>query len=750
MRRKSHPIVLREKVWYTGRYKRKGGIAVKHGKNPSLLIWVAAVAACLAAAGLVWLGLSMLTPTEGPSYLPTGNTAVTTVGTEVQAPTLPPTTTTTAPPEIGLSVTSHGDTTVTTAEPVTVFRGTSDPAHPLTLNGKAVERTADGAFAVECTLSPGNNRFTFAHKGKTVTYTVRYTFTVITAHAPSKNQRYQSGATVNVLVTARRGSTVTATFNGKTITLQPDEGLAQNGAAESATFVDYTGSFTLPSDNTTDLTLGKITFSATHSGVKNTASSGTIVCEKSKRSTVGEIVAFTAETFSGDTVDDDSRPTNNYLPAGTVDYVVGHSYYGDKEYLNLRCGRRVYVSKEGEDGEGPTPVSKSYIGTLPDKNRLSVAGVEAALRFTTLTFDTDWKAPFLLDLLPQTYKNPKKQEYSVEAVTCEYVEITFCYAAAVTGNVTFAADHPLFSRAQISQAGEHTVLRLYLKKKGAFYGWDAEYNEKGQLVFRFLHPAQVKTAKNAYGADLSGVTVLVDVGHGGNRSGALGLDKNHPESERNLYLAKLIEKELKSLGATVVLNRTGDTSISSDERCKQLKTLRPDLCIAVHHDSSTSSRPNGFGSLYSTLFSKEPARYIYEATVAAGLYNPNAGGNRNRLEWHYYFMARMTACPVVLTENGFMSSPTDHTGIISSDANHRKAKAITQGVVAYFLSIRSDTPFKPTQTTTTTTTTVKTTTTTAVTTTAATTTHTTLPSQATSRTTASSTSTTTGTNKDNE
>lgn len=724
---------------------------MKHAGKPSPLVWVAAAAACLAAAGLVWLGLTALTPAEEPSYLPTGNTAVTTVGTEVQAPTLPPATTTTAPPEappeIGLSVTSHESTAVTTTEPVTVFRGTSDPAHPLTLNGKAVERTADGAFAVECTLSPGSNRFTFTHKDKTVTYTVRYNFTVITAHAPSKNQRYQSGATVNVLVTARRGSTVTATFNGKTITLRPDEGLAQNGAAESPTFVDYTGSFTLPADNTADLTLGKITFSATHSGVKNTASSGTIVCEKSKRSTVGEIVAFTAETFSGDTVDDDSRPTNNYLPAGTVDYVVGHSYYGDKEYLNLRCGRRVYVSKDGEDGEGPTPVSKSYIGTLPDKNRLSVADVEAALRFTTLTFNTDWKAPFLLDLRPQTYKNPKNQEYSVETVTCEYVEITFCYAASVTGDISFAADHPLFTRAQITPSGEHTVLRLYLKKKGAFYGWDAEYNGKGQLVFRFLHPVQVKTANNTYGADLSGVTVLVDVGHGGNRTGALGLDKTHPESERNLYLAKLLEKELKSLGATVVLNRTGDTSVSSDERCRQLKELRPDLCIAVHHDGSTSSKTNGFGSLYSTLFSKEPARYIYEATMDAGLYNPNAKNNRNRLEWHYYFMARMTACPVVLTENGFMSSPTDHTGIVSADTNRRKAKAITEGVVAYFLSIRSDTPFKPTKTT------VKTTTTTAATTTATTTaagTTATLPAQTTSHSTAVSTSTTAATTKDDE
>ena len=51
-------------------------------------------------------------------------------------------------------------------------------------------------------------------------------------------------------------------------------------------------------------------------------------------------------------------------------------------------------------------------------------------------------------------------------------------------------------------------------------------------------------------------------------------------------------------------------------------------------------------------------------------------------------MCRITTCPVVLTENGFMSNAAD-LAIINNDAkNTEKAKAITRGIVDYFNSIR--------------------------------------------------------------
>ena len=705
-------------------------------KNKRLWLWLTIAAVVVAAFAVVAYILGEL-PASGPSGIPPATTTAATTATTTAATTEPPTTTTettvtttttttttkkptttTKAPKTELTVTSHKKTSTTTNESFTVFAGTSDPLYPLLLDGVEVERDKNGTFSVERDLTPGKNTFTFTHKGKKVTYTVTYNFVVMRSHSPDDSRRYESGASFSVVVNARVGSTVTATFRGKTITLKPSAAQGEDGA-QSDTFVNYTGSFTLPSDNATDLDLGKVSFRATHSGVVSTAASGTIVCKKAVLPVIGEVVAVTAETFDGDTSDDTSRPTNNYLPQGTVDYVVGHSYFGDKEYLNLRCGRRVYVSRRNEPSSQILQVSKEYAGKLPDTNQLAVADLKVDQRATYLTLDTAWKAPFLLDLLPQEYTDPKNQDYTVDAVTCEYLQITFCYADALTGEISLGENHPVFTHATITKEGGNCVLRLYLRRVGGFYGWDASYNEKGQLCFYFLHPVQVSEADNAYGADLSGATIMLDIGHGGKSEGAYGADTDHPEAERNYYLALLLKEELERTGATVVLNRGASEGLNAEERCMALKALKPDLCIAIHHDGNTSARPHGFGSFHSTLFSVDAARYIYDATMAADIYSTDPAGNRNRLDWHYYFVARMSDCPVVLTENGFMSNPVDFSGIVDHDTNVKKAQAIARGTVQYFLSLRLPQPEpdpEPEVPPTTTTTTATTTTTTATTT----------------------------------
>ncbi|MBR0447776.1 MAG: N-acetylmuramoyl-L-alanine amidase [Clostridia bacterium] len=683
----------------------------KHAVRPRWWMWVIlSVAAVLAVAAILAVCLLWPDPPAEDTEI-SADTAVTTTVTTTDTTTTTessttatedttvPFTTTTAAPKVTLTVTSHSQKTVTTTEPITTFTGTSDPRYPLTINGKEVKRDKTGAFSVEFILEPGKNTFTFSHKGKQTDYTVNYRYVIMQSYTPSGSRSYQGGSSFAVVVSAREGSTVTATFRGKTITLRPATGQGGDGdKPTSETFIDYSGTFSLP-ESTADKDYGAVTFKATYGGQTDTGRSGTIRGLKTKQRLVGEIVSFSAETFDGDKNDDDSRPTNNYFPKGTKDYVVGRSYFGDKEYLLLRCGRRVYVDKELSPPKQTVTVTKEYAGTLPATNKLSVAQLEVTAKATYLTLNTNWKAPFFLDLLPQKYYNPSTQDYRVTDVTCEYVEITFCYATAVSGDLTIPKNHPLFTKATVKRQGGDTVMRLYLRNKGGFYGWDAYYNEDGQLVFYFLHPAQVLSADNGYGANLKGVTILLDVGHGYKSSGASGLDSDHPEGERNYYLATLIKRELESIGATVILNRTAKQDMDADTRCQHLKKVKPDLCIAIHHDANASSKPNGFGSFYSTPFSYDAAKAIYNATMAANIYNKNASNNRNRLQWHYYFMARMSDCPVVLTENGFMSSPLDHTGIVSDYTNWQKAQAITKGVAKYFLSLRLDGYAPPDKTT---------------------------------------------------
>lgn len=625
---------------------------------------------------------------------------------------------------IRLVISSPENDTLNVTAPEFTFSGTSDPAEPLTVNGTAVERGEDGAFTYNVTLNVGKNTFAFEHKGETKTYTVNYRYVIIESYSPAKAQTYPSGSTLVVNVMARKGSAVTATFNGSTQNLT----VANNSNDEKSDFISYNGVFKLPGNNTQNLNLGKIVFKATHAGKSESFSSGIITCKKSdiivdydpkatptggKYMNVGsgciaEIVGETAETFDGNVSAaalkngsvDWSRPTNNYLPRGTVDYSSSSPVIYEKSggngkkqtitYYTLRAGYRVYKETQDKPRNEPKQITRQYPGTLPDHNEIKLASFENGDTHTVLTFDTNWKAPFYFDLWQQNYANPATQNYNVSAITFQYVDITFCYATEFDGNITIPEGNQLFDGAEIvknmnsdKSAVRDYTLRLHLKKTGAFYGWDCAYNDAGQLVFTFLNPKKVTAADNEYRTNLNGAKILIDVGHGGTDGGAVY--NGYKESAANLRLAYKIKAELEKIGARVVMTRTGDTVSSAFDKIAILKREKPDYCIAVHHNSSTSGDARGFGAYYSNTFSKRPSEFVLSKTKNSTSLYTNFIFN-----WHYYFMCRITTCPVVLTENGFMSNAADFA-IINNDAkNTEKAKAITRGIVDYFNSIQSE------------------------------------------------------------
>ncbi len=602
---------------------------------------------------------------------------------------------------IRLIISSPSAKNINTTDSVITFTGTSDKDESLTVNGSEIARGEDGIFSYTVNLNVGKNTFSFIHKGETHTYTVNYRYVVINSYTPNSNQIYSSGSTFSVGVNARKGSNVTASFNGQTITLA-----AKTDSENTSEFENFYGSFTLPvNNNYYDISLGKVVFYATHNGKSESFSSGNITCKKPDfivdydpnatplgdryinvgSGIIAEIVGYEAETFDAYSTDDASRPTNNYLPKGTVDYCAQGSVYSkdEKEYAVLRCGRQVYLKRTDIPRKTETVIVQKRAGLLPETNEIGIASFENTGRHTVLTLDTVWKAPFYFDMLPQQYTNPKTQDYTVSNVTVNYIDITFCYSSVLNGEIAIPEDNPLFSKAEIKQNKSDYTLRLFLKKQGGFYGWDCYYNEQNQLVFEFLNPAKVTVADNAYGVDLTGVTILIDVGHGGIDIGAGGFDaKNHNEAIQNLALAYKLAAELKSIGATVYATRTDNSTSSTDDKIKIIKNIKPDFCIAIHHNSNDSPSPNGFDSYYFNPFSKKAAEYIYNHTYNTGLYN------KYGLGWHYYFMARKTNCPIVLTENGYISNSFDYKNIVSEQANIQKAKAITRGIAEYFLKIQ--------------------------------------------------------------
>ena len=608
------------------------------------------------------------------------------------------------PEELTVSQPEHPNG-ITLRDTVT-FAGVSDPRETLTINGEEVERQEDGSFSCDVALEVGNNTITLVHKDQTLVYAVERKALVL-SYGPMGNESYTSGETVRFELIVWKESAVQVRFAHQDIEMEDITMLSSQEIPEG--YALYAGSCVLPGDNQEDLDMGTATFTVTYGDITENFESGKVLCLKKKgplasdpsvtpnygkyinvgSGYIVEVVAYQAETFNGKTRDDFSHTTNVYLPAGTVDYVSTELVY-EKEFIYavMRSGQRVYTQKQDKPSKNIVQVVKLYEGQLPDHNEIGFVSMKKEGSHTVLTLDCLWKAPFYLDILPQEYRNPADssgRNYSITSFTAEYIDITFCYATQFTGTVEIPADSAVFSSAELISRESDCTLRLYLKKTGSFYGWQAYYNEKGQLCFQFLEPAKVTASDNILGADLTGVTIMIDPGHGGIDPGTVANwnGQQIDESERNLAIALKLKEELEAAGATVIMTRSTDVTLTVDVRVPALRNEAPDLCVSIHHNAGGKgdTSANGFSSHYYTPFSMMAASKVLDRTIETGIYD------KEHINWHYFFMARQSVCPVVLTENGYMSNPGELAEAVDETVVAQKAHAIALGVADYFLEI---------------------------------------------------------------
>lgn len=94
------------------------------------------------------------------------------------------------------------------------------------------------------------------------------------------------------------------------------------------------------------------------------------------------------------------------------------------------------------------------------------------------------------------------------------------------------------------------------------------------------------------------VRIVIDPGHGGRDSGAVGLTGTH-EADIALQLSLRLVKELeRRLGAEVLLTRSDDTFIPLEERARYANAVEADLFLSIHANASPSKSGWGIETYY--------------------------------------------------------------------------------------------------------------------------------------------------------
>ncbi len=603
-------------------------------------------------------------------------TDTTTTTTTTTVTTTAPTAAPTSSPYIRkkLLFSSPEKTVFTTADPHVSFLGSADPSAKLTLNGTPVLLTDIGGFSLDMSLDPGKNTFTFSTGEETVNYTITYQLEVIRSISPAGAITGDGGGSFQVRATVRKGAQTTAQFNGQRLTMTPVP-VGEEGENTSADFETLAATFTLPAGKPgVAQTLSGVTVTSVFAGQTQTKKTGSVTVRAKKVDSMVVITRDYAETFSGNTVNDYSRPTNAYLPAGTLDKVIGTGSAAGNTYYHLGCGKWVYT----KDAQSTTAMEKVQDNTVGD------VAVTVSAKSTGLAFPLDWRAPYGLVLSPQTYAGANKSvpDYSITEQTTEYVDITFSYAKTLP-DAPVLDDSPLFSGAEWRTGSGDPVLRLTLREKGHFYGYSVKW-DGNTLAFSFKHPNG--TAGNTDDKPLAGIRIVLDPGHGGSSSGTYGTIKGLYEKTVALDYSLILRDKLTALGATVDMTRTTDVlpdNPTMATRTAHARNNNTDLFLSIHMNGVDSTSAHGCTLHYFNEYSHDIALLLTDAMRTVE--KEYGIGNRAQvLTWSPFFVTRLHDCPSVLIECGFMTNANNMTKLVDPTYRDKMTDAIVQAVVSYF------------------------------------------------------------------
>ena len=173
--------------------------------------------------------------------------------------------------------------------------------------------------------------------------------------------------------------------------------------------------------------------------------------------------------------------------------------------------------------------------------------------------------------------------------------------------------------------------------------------------------------------------IIIDVGHGGKDTGAIGINKIQ-EKDIVLDIANAILKLNNELEKPldIYLTRYKDTLISLSDRIKLAKILKADLFVSLH--CNHSDNPNARG--IEVYASKKQAKYSKESVFVGYQIEKmlcTAIGYESRgVKFANFQVLRETVgfCPSVLLELGFLSNKDEGTYISNATNIQFAANAI--------------------------------------------------------------------------
>lgn len=194
-------------------------------------------------------------------------------------------------------------------------------------------------------------------------------------------------------------------------------------------------------------------------------------------------------------------------------------------------------------------------------------------------------------------------------------------------------------------------------------------------------------------------TIVLDPGHGGTDSGAVGHRRVY-EKKAVLDIAQRVRDILKAQGLTVRMTRDRDHFVPLSKRSSLARQWGADLFVSIHLNASSNTSVSGIETY---VCSSAGFASTMGGRADPRAYSGNHFDKKNTLLGYYlhrgmlqqvkaidrgvkharFEVLRNAPCPAVLLECGFISNQHEATRIISRTHRDAIARGIVSGIMSY-------------------------------------------------------------------
>jgi len=200
----------------------------------------------------------------------------------------------------------------------------------------------------------------------------------------------------------------------------------------------------------------------------------------------------------------------------------------------------------------------------------------------------------------------------------------------------------------------------------------------------------VDTAINGI-TGLKGRVIVIDPGHGGSDSGAIG-PTGVMEKSITLRVGNELRRLLTQEGAMVYMTRSTDKEVSPKRskatdieelqaRCDVANQKNADIFVSIHMDSFTNDAAKGTTGYYYSLGNKRSR--ILADKIRAGVIDQIGTQSRGTQSSNFY-VVKHTDMPATLVELAFISNKNEEQLMNSEDGIKKAAQGIADGIADYF------------------------------------------------------------------